>query len=65
MYPVINKEKGSEVAIRFVKGLCSVGLGEVVSNEENKKCFKRFHPNDDECPDKEDLKIKWRKLNIH
>ena len=65
MYPVINAEKGTDVAKRFVNGLCSVGLGEVIVDQETKqKCFKRFHPDDEDCPDKENLKLKWKKLCI-
>ena len=48
MYPVINKEKGSDVAMRFVNGLCSEGFGEITYNDETKqRCFKRFHPEDE------------------
>ena len=61
LYPVINKEKGALVANRFVRGLCTVGLGKI---DEKTKRFKRFLVSDDDCPDKENLESKWRKLNI-
>ena len=43
MYPVINKEKGSDVAMRFVNGLCSEGFGEITYNEEA-KMLQTFSP---------------------
>ena len=62
IYPVINKEKSSEVANRFLNGLCNLGFGEIT--DEKPKCFKRYHPDDMMCPDKENLKSTWKKLKI-
>ena len=57
IYPVINKEKGAEVAVKFVKGLCQFRFGKIMN--EKTKCFKRYHPYDIDCPDKENLESKW------
>ena len=63
VYPVINKEKGAKVASRFINGLCCLGFGEITGDK--KRNFKRYNPEDKDCPDKENLKHKWRKLNLN
>ena len=62
LYPVINKKKGTLVANRFIRGLCNLGLGKI---DEKTKRFKRFLTTDYDCPDKENLESKWRKLYIN
>jgi len=44
VYPVIDKEKGAEVASRFINGLCSLGFGEIIGDK--RKSFKRYNPED-------------------
>lgn len=39
-----------------------MGLGEIIGDKQ--KSFKRYNPDDEECPDKENVKIKWKKLNL-
>ena len=45
----------------YIKGLCNLGLGKL---DMNTKRFKRFLPTDDDCPDKENLESKWKRLDI-
>ena len=54
VYPVINKEKGAEVAVTFAKGLCQLEFGKIMN--EKTKCFKRYHPYDI-VPTKKILKV--------
>ena len=61
IYPVVNNESGSVVANKFVQGLQNLGFGKY---SPNSKSFKRFRPNDENCPDRENLKKKYRQLNI-
>ena len=63
MYPHGEElEKGRTPAYRFVRGLQAMGLGKYSPSSDS---FKRFHPNDENCPDKkEELKKKWQKLNF-
>ena len=62
MYPHgEDLEKGRQPAFRFVRGLECLGLGKYSPSTDS---FKRFNPNDDNCPDKEELKKKWQKLNF-
>ena len=59
----VNKEKGAEIAVKFVKGPCQLGFGKIMNQKT--KCFKRYHPYDIDCPDKENLESKWRNLKLH
>ena len=61
IYPVINKEKGALVAMKFVQGICKLGFGKI---DGINKQFKRYLPTDADCPDKENLPSKLRKLDI-
>ena len=62
MYPHGEEmEKGRKPAFRFVRGLESMGLGKYSPSTDS---FKRFNPKDENCPDKEELKKKWQKLNF-
>ena len=61
IYPVINNESGAVVASKFIQGLQKLGFGKYSLNF---KCFKRFRPNDENCPDRESLKDKYRLLNL-
>ena len=63
MYPVINQMKGQAVGYRFVNGLVSLGLGRV-ENVSGKPTFKRFHPEDEDCPNRDDVQSKWAKLDL-
>ena len=60
IYPVINKEKGADVAHRFVHGLCKLGFGKITKDKP--KSFKRYNPYDSDTPDKENLVGKYAKL---
>ena len=44
---------GSVVANKFVQGLQNLGFGKY---SPTSKSFKRFRPNDENCPDRENLK---------
>jgi hypothetical protein len=48
-------------AIKFVKGLEINGLGKYSKEADS---FKRFHPDDEECPDRDEVKSKWQRLCI-
>lgn len=48
-------------ALKFVKGLEINGLGKYLKETDS---FKRFHPDDEECPDREEVKTKWQRLCI-
>ena len=51
MYPHGDDlEKGRQPAFRFVRGLEFMGLGKYSPSTDS---FKRFHPNDENCPDKD------------
>ena len=56
-YP--NQSGGRVPALKFVKGLAANGLGKYSPNSD---AFKRFHPNDVACPDRENVKRKWARL---
>ena len=61
IYPIVNNVSGSHVANKFVKGLEKLGLGYV---SPSSKSFKRYHPNDENCPDREGLQKKYKFLNL-
>ena len=63
MYPIINDVKNASVGESFVKGLENLGFGKIILSN-GRKMFKRYHPCDANCPDKENLVEKWRKLNM-
>jgi hypothetical protein len=58
-YP--NGTGGRVPALKFVKGLELNGLGTFSKDSDS---FKRFHPDDDECPSPDDVKAKWQRLMI-
>ena len=58
MYLIVKKKKGKDVAYKFVKELCHLGLGKIVT-VNNKGVFKRFHPTDPECRDADEVAAKW------
>ena len=61
IYPVVNNESGSGIANKFIQGLHNLGFGKY---SPNSKSFKRYRPNDENCPDRENLKKKYKQLNI-
>jgi len=61
IYPLINNESGSHIGGRFVNGLQNLGFGRF---SPNFKSFKRYSPDDDSCPDRENLRKKYKLLNI-
>ena len=65
MYPIINKERGSDYALKFVKGLCFIGLGRIEKVPRLRHgVFKRYHPNDEECPQRDTVKQIWEQLDL-
>ena len=54
-------ESGRVPAIRFLRGLEKLGLGKYSPSTDS---FKRYNPNNEECPDRDELKKKWQKLNF-
>ena len=67
MYPVIDNHKGSTYGVRFVEGVCNLGLGRIDSEgngKSTKRVFKGHHPEDDMCPDRENVQEKYRKLGL-
>ena len=61
IYPIVNNESGSRVASKFIMGLQQLGFGTL---SPKSKSFKRFSPETEECPDRENLKKKYKALNI-
>ena len=61
IYPHVGDDSGAHIARKFLNGLVVLGFGELV---ENSKIFKRYHPDDDSCPHKDDLRQKWATLQI-
>lgn len=61
IYPVVNNISGSQIASKFVGGLQQLGFGYV---SPSSKSFKRYHPEDENCPDKEGLRKKYKQLNL-
>ena len=64
MYPEINGEVGRGAGMRFVQGLVHLELGKIYRNDKGGQSFKRYHPDHDESPNKEELRRKWKVLNI-
>ena len=67
IHPVINKQKGKAHGKRFVEVVCKLGLGHIESEgtgKNAKRVFKRHHPEDDECPDRENVHEKYTKLGL-
>ena len=62
IYPIINNESGSRVGRKFVNGLEQLGFGKF---SPNSKSFKRYSPDSESCPDRENLKKKYKALNIN
>ena len=56
-YP--NQSGGRVPALKFVKGLAANGLGKYSPNSD---AFKRYNPNAEICPDRENVKRKWGRL---
>ena len=61
IYPHSSDESGAHIARKFLFGLVVLGLGELF---DNGKIFKRYHPDDEFCADKDNLKKKWATLQI-
>ena len=59
-YP--NQCGGRIPAVKFVRGLELNGLGKYSPGSD---CFKRYNPEDDNCPDREGVKRKWQRLNFN
>jgi hypothetical protein len=51
IYPIINNVAGAQVGLDFLRGLENDGLGKI-----QEKSFKRYHPDDADCIDKENLR---------
>ena len=49
----MDNESGSHIGRRFVNGLENLGFGRV---SPNSKSFKRYSPDDDSFPDRENLR---------
>ena len=64
VYPIINNERSNDVGMRFVKGLVALGFGEI-KNVNGRNGFKRYNPDDENCPEREALKQKYKKLNLN
>ena len=62
IYPVVNNLSGSHIATKFVNGLQHLGFG-IISPAS--KTFKRYHPDDENCPDKDGLRKKYKLLNLN
>ena len=64
MYPIVKNVQGQAIGKKFVNGLHHLGLGYV---SPTTKSFKRYQPEDTEteCPDRENLRSKYRLLNIN
>ena len=56
-YP--NQSGGRVPALKFVKGLEVNGLGRYSPNSDT---FKRYNPDNEDCPDREGVKRKWQQL---
>ena len=61
LYPIVNNQQGADIGTKFVNGLKNFGLG---TASRHSKHFIRFDPNDENCPDRENLKNKYKMLNI-
>ena len=59
MYPVVAGQKGATFANAFLKGLEHLGLGRVVDRK-----FKRYNPDDEDCPDRAGVMAKWARLEF-
>ena len=53
IYPIVNNVSGSQIANKFIGGMEKLGFGRV---SPASKCFKRHNPDDDTCPNKDELK---------
>ena len=61
MYPIVQKKTGKDIAQKFVTGLTKLGLG-VISPAS--KAFKMYHPGEENCPDRDHLRKKYKLLNM-
>ena len=61
MYPIVNNQQGQTIGKKFVEGLRSIGLGYL---SPTSKSFKRYNPDDEKCPDRDNLRTKYRLLNM-
>ena len=61
IYPVINSVSGSKVGNKFLLGLQHIGLGHI---SPVSKSFKRHHPKDDECHNRDEIRKKYKMLNL-
>ena len=58
-YP--NGTGGRLPAVKFVRGMEQNGLGKFSLELDS---FKRYHPDDEDCPSREDVRRKWQRLCI-
>ena len=61
IYPVSGNDTGAHIARKFLNGMVNLGLGVL---KDNGKVFQRYHFDDEDCPDKEELENKWKKLQL-
>ena len=64
MYPSVpdtDTRDGAMIARNWLQGLVVLGLGEI---DKASKVFKRYHPDDPKCHDKDGLRKIWDVLNI-
>ena len=61
VYPIINDISGAHIANKFVNGLQRLGFGAVTPTAKH---FKRYHPDDAGCPDRESLRKKYKLMNL-
>lgn len=59
--PATDTRDGGAIARNFVQGLSVLGFGEV---DVKGKMFKRYNPDDEDCPAVDDLRSVWKVLNI-
>ena len=62
-YPIIGNAKSAEIGTKFISGLVAMGLGKH-ETRGNKKGFRRYHPNEEDCPAREKVIDNWNALEI-
>ena len=63
LYPIINNQRSNDVGQKFVNGLVELGFGKL-ETRNGKSGFVPYHPDKQDCPNPEQLKSYWEKLNI-
>ena len=59
--PDLDTRDGGAIARNFINGLTVLGFGQI---DNVTKSFKRFHPDDEDCRNNDDLRRKWIKLGM-